>query len=47
MEQYHELTHVIALALGASWASGINLYATLLVLGVGASQGNGGVTFRA
>lgn len=39
MEQYQEVIHAIALALGASWASGINLYATLLVLGIGASQG--------
>jgi len=39
MEQYNDLIQTIALAMGASWASGINLYATLLVLGIGATQG--------
>ncbi|MBE0496259.1 MAG: DUF4126 family protein [Campylobacterales bacterium] len=39
MEHYNELIHTLALAMGASWASGINLYATLLVLGIGATQG--------
>lgn len=28
-----DITHTLALSLGAGWASGINLYATLLVLG--------------
>ena len=40
MEAYNELISIIALAMGAAWASGINLYATLLVLGLGASTGN-------
>ena len=40
MEAYNEVISIIALAMGAAWASGINLYATLLVLGIGASTGN-------
>jgi hypothetical protein len=40
MEAYNEIIAAIALAMGASWASGINLYATLLVLGIGASTGS-------
>ena len=39
MEAYEEITRAIALSMGAAWASGINLYATILVLGaLGASQ---------
>ena len=34
MEQYHEIISVIALTLGVSWASGINLYAAMLMLGL-------------
>ncbi|KJS28908.1 MAG: membrane protein [Desulfatitalea sp. BRH_c12] len=34
MEHYTELIGIISLALGAAWASGINLYAALLVLGL-------------
>jgi hypothetical protein len=34
MEQFNELVHTLSLALGASWASGINLYAAVLVLGL-------------
>ena len=34
MENYNELIHTISLTMGAAWASGINLYATILVLGV-------------
>jgi len=33
MEAYEEITRAIALSMGAAWASGINLYATILVLG--------------
>jgi hypothetical protein len=40
MENYQELIGIIALTMGASWASGINLYAALLVLGIGGSTGN-------
>ena len=40
MDQYQTLLSTIALTMGASWASGINLYAALLVLGVGGATGN-------
>jgi hypothetical protein len=34
VEQYQEIINIIALALGLSWASGINLYAAMLMLGL-------------
>ncbi|OUS26797.1 hypothetical protein A9Q99_16390 [Gammaproteobacteria bacterium 45_16_T64] len=40
MEHYQTLISTIALTMGVSWASGINLYAALLVLGIGGSTGN-------
>lgn len=40
MEQYEALVQTIALTAGAAWASGINLYAVLLVLGLGGATGN-------
>ena len=40
MEHYQTLVSTIALTMGVSWASGINLYAALLVLGIGGSTGN-------
>jgi len=40
MENYEALLATVALMMGASWASGINLYAVLLVLGLGGSTGN-------
>ncbi len=40
MEQFSELAKTISLALGASWASGINLYAAILVLGLLGVTGN-------
>ncbi len=40
MEHYEALLATLALTMGASWASGINLYAALLVLGIGGSTGN-------
>lgn len=40
METYQTLLATIALAMGASWASGVNLYACLLVLGIGGATGN-------
>jgi hypothetical protein len=40
MESYEHITSIIALALGASWASGLNLYATLSVLGLASSTGS-------
>lgn len=40
MEQYHDIVTLIALTLGVGWASGINLYAAVLTLGVlGATGG--------
>ncbi len=40
MENYEALLATLALAMGASWASGINLYAALVVLGLGGSTGH-------
>lgn len=34
MEQLDQITTLIALSMGVAWASGINLYATVLMLGV-------------
>lgn len=39
MENYNDILHTLTLALGASWASGINLYATLFVLGFASLNG--------
>ena len=40
MDAYHELLRTLALTLGVGWASGINLYAALLVLGIAGSTGD-------
>ena len=40
MEEYQSIIGIISLTMGASWASGINLYAALLMLGVGGATGN-------
>ena len=40
MSEFELLTNTIALSMGVAWASGINLYAALLVLGIGGSTGN-------
>ncbi|PKH01250.1 hypothetical protein CXF72_17710 [Psychromonas sp. MB-3u-54] len=40
MESYQALLATLALTMGASWASGVNLYAALLVLGLGGISGN-------
>ncbi|MFT6986547.1 MAG: hypothetical protein ACJAT7_002388 [Psychromonas sp.] len=40
MESYEALLATLALTMGASWASGVNLYAALLVLGLGGVSGN-------
>lgn len=40
MESYEALLGTLALTMGASWASGVNLYAALLVLGLGGTSGN-------
>ncbi|MFZ1986550.1 MAG: DUF4126 domain-containing protein [Desulfatitalea sp.] len=40
MEQYNSIVNTLALTLGAAWASGINLYAAILVLGLLGVTGN-------
>ncbi len=40
MDPYTHIVSVIALTMGAAWASGINLYAAILVLGLLGSTGN-------
>ncbi len=40
MESYETLIATLALTMGASWASGINLYAAMLVLGLAGASGN-------
>ncbi|MFK5985311.1 MAG: DUF4126 domain-containing protein [Pseudomonadota bacterium] len=40
MGEYQDLISVIALSMGAAWASGINLYAAILVLGVMGMNGD-------
>ena len=40
MEHYTELIGAIALAMGVGWASGLNLYAVILVLGLLGATGN-------
>ena len=39
MGEYQELLGTVALALGVAWASGLNLYATIAVLGLGGATG--------
>jgi hypothetical protein len=39
VEQYNALISTIAMTVGVGWASGLNLYATMLVLGLGAANG--------
>jgi len=39
MEDYQSLIQVIALTMGAAWASGINLYATVAILGMAGTTG--------
>ncbi len=40
MGDYQSLLGVLSLTMGVSWASGVNLYAGLLVLGLGGATGN-------
>ena len=40
MDQLHHIAGIIALTMGVAWASGINLYASILVLGVLGATGN-------
>ena len=40
MEQLDQIAQIIALSMGVAWASGINLYAAILVLGLLGASGN-------
>ena len=40
MDQLHHIAGIIALTMGVAWASGINLYASILVLGILGATGN-------
>ncbi len=40
MDQLEQISSIIALTMGVAWASGINLYAAILMLGLLASSGN-------
>ncbi len=40
MNEYQQLISIISLTMGVAWASGINLYAAILVLGIGGATGN-------
>ncbi|MCK9296335.1 MAG: DUF4126 domain-containing protein [Desulfobulbaceae bacterium] len=40
MDEVNQMIHTISLSMGAAWASGINLYATLLTLGLLGATGN-------
>ncbi|RTE66812.1 DUF4126 domain-containing protein [Amphritea opalescens] len=40
MDQLEQITALIALTMGVGWASGINLYATILMLGLAANMGH-------
>jgi hypothetical protein len=40
MEEFQQVTNAIAMSMGAAWASGINLYAAILMLGVLGHTGN-------
>ena len=40
MDAYQQVISTIALTMGAAWASGINLYATIAVLGILGATGN-------
>ena len=40
MEQYNEIVTLIAMTLGVGWASGVNLYAAILMLGLLGASGS-------
>jgi len=40
MEEYNQIIQLIALSMGVAWASGINLYAAILTLGIAGATGN-------
>ena len=39
MDEYQQIISIISLSMGVAWASGLNLYAAILVLGLGGSMG--------
>lgn len=39
MDEYQQLISVISLTMGVAWASGLNLYAAIFILGLGGSSG--------
>lgn len=40
MEEFQQITSILALTMGASWASGINLYAAMAMLGLSSATGS-------
>ena len=40
MEEYQQIVSILALSMGAAWASGINLYAALVMMGLMGASGN-------
>lgn len=40
MNEFDQVVTLISLSMGVAWASGLNLYAAILVLGIGGSTGN-------
>ena len=40
MEEYQQIVSILALSMGAAWASGINLYAALVMMGLMGATGN-------
>ena len=40
MEEYQQIVSLLALSMGAAWASGINLYAALVMMGIMGATGN-------
>ena len=40
MDEYNQIVTVIAMSMGVAWASGINLYAAILMLGIMGATGN-------
>jgi hypothetical protein len=40
MQEFNQITHTIALSMGAAWASGLNLYAAILTLGILGTTGD-------
>jgi len=40
MEEYNHIITIISMSMGVAWASGINLYATILMLGIMGATGN-------